>query len=146
MVALLSRQIGVVEFIIAAIIVLSISNTMMMNVLERTAQIGTCLAIGRRRSHILRQFIYEGLTIGLIGGSIGLLLGWLLATVITLLIGIPMPPPPGMSRGYSGQILVTWQLTLNAFLLAVGTTLLASSYPAWKASRMEIVNALRHSH
>ncbi len=145
MVALLSRQIGVVEFIIAAIIVLSISNTMMMNVLERTAEIGTCLAIGRRRSHILRQFIYEGLTIGLIGGSIGLLLGWLLATVISL-IGIPMPPPPGMSQGYSGQILVTWQLALNAFLLAVGTTLLASSYPAWKASRMEIVNALRHSH
>ena len=144
MVALLSKQIGVVEFIIAAIIVLSISNTMMMNVLERTAEIGTCLAIGRKRRQILRQFVYEGLTIGLIGGLLGLLLGWLLATVISM-IGIPMPPPPGMSQGYSGKILVTGQLALNAFLLAVGTTLLASFYPAWKASRMEIVNALRHN-
>ena len=145
MVALLSKQIGVVELIIAVIIVLSISNTMMMNVLERTAEIGTCLAIGRSRRQILRQFVYEGLTIGLIGGSLGLLLGWFLATVISL-IGIPMPPPPGMSQGYSGQILVTAQLALNAFLLAVSTTLLASFYPAWKASRMEIVNALRHNH
>ncbi len=116
-----------------------------MNVLERTAEIGTCLAIGRSRRQILRQFVYEGLTIGLIGGSLGLLLGWFLATVISL-IGIPMPPPPGMSQGYSGQILVTAQLALNAFLLAVSTTLLASFYPAWKASRMEIVNALRHNH
>ncbi|MGA8146826.1 MAG: FtsX-like permease family protein [Gallionellaceae bacterium] len=145
MVALLSKQVGVVEFIIAVIIVLSISNTMMMNVLERTAEIGTCLAIGRSRRQILRQFVYEGLTIGLIGGSLGLCLGWFLATVISL-IGIPMPPPPGMSQGYSGHILVTGQLALNVFLLAVGTTLLASFYPAWKASRMEIVNALRHNH
>jgi len=145
MVALLSKQIGVVELIIAVIIVLSISNTMMMNVLERTAEIGTCLAIGRSRRQILRQFVYEGLTIGLIGGSLGLLLGWLFATVISL-VGIPMPPPPGMSQGYSGEILVTARLALNAFLLAVGTTLIASFYPAWKASRMEIVNALRHNH
>lgn len=144
MVAMLSKQVGVIEFIIAAIIVLSISNTMMMNVLERTAEIGTCLAIGRSRRQILRQFVYEGMTIGLIGGSLGLFLGWLLATLISQ-VGIPMPPPPGMSQGYSGQILVTGQLALNAFLLAVGTTLLASFYPAWKASRMEIVNALRHN-
>lgn len=144
MVVLLSRQVGVVEFIIGAIIVLSISNTMMMNVLERTAEIGTCLAIGRRRRHILRQFVYEGLTIGLIGGLLGLCLGWLLATGISQ-VGIPMPPPPGMSQGYSGKILVTGQLALNAFLLAVFTTLVASLYPAWKASRVEIVDALRHS-
>ena len=45
----------------------------------------------------------------------------------------------------TGEILVTGPLALNAFLLAVGTTLLASVYPAWKASRMEIVDALRHT-
>ena len=105
-VALLSRQIGVVEFIIAVIIVLSISNTMIMNVLERTAEIGTSLAIGRSRRQILRQFVYEGLTVGLIGGVLGVSLGWLLATLISL-VGIPMPPPPGKSEGYSGAILVS---------------------------------------
>jgi len=143
-VALFTRQVNVVEFIIGVIIVLSISNTMMMNVLERTSEIGTCLAIGRSRRQILRQFVYEGLTIGLIGGSIGLVLGSLLATLISA-IGIPMPPPPGMSQGYNGGILVTSQLLTNAFVLALGTTLLASFYPAWKASRMQIVDALRQA-
>jgi putative ABC transport system permease protein len=144
MVALLSAQIGVVELIIAIIIVLSISNTMMMNVLERTAEIGTCLAIGRRRSQILRQFVFEGLTIGLIGGVLGVIVGVLLGYVVSL-VGIPMPPPPGMSQGYSGKIMITTSLAMNAFLLAISTTLLASLYPAWKASRLEIVDALRHN-
>lgn len=144
MVALLSRQIDVVKFIIAVIIVLSISNTMMMNVLERTAEIGTCMALGRRRLQILRQFIFEGLTIGLIGGFLGMLLGWGLAILISS-VGIPMPPPPGMSQGYRGEILVNVPLVVNALLLAVSTSLLASLYPAWRGSRMEIVDALRHN-
>ena len=60
-------------------------------------------------------------------------------------IGIPMPPPPGMSHGYTGAILVTWKIAVEAFILAVGTTLAASVYPAWTASRKQIVDALRHS-
>jgi len=143
-VALLSTQIGVVKFIIAIIIVLSIANTMMMNVLERTSEIGTSLAVGRSQMQILRQFVFEGVTIGVIGSVLGLLLGWSLATLISW-VGIPMPPPPGSSQGYSGKILFTGWMALNAFFLAVGTALLASLYPAWKASRMEIVEALRHS-
>lgn len=143
MVSLLNKQVLVVELIIAAVIVLGISNTMTMNVLERTAEIGTCLAIGNRRSQILRQFLYEGLTIGLIGGSVGIIAGCLLAMLIST-IGIPMPPPPGMSEGYNGEIMLTTQLLVEAFLLAMATTLLASVYPAWKASRMQIVDALRH--
>lgn len=144
LVALLSKQIGVVEFIIAAIIVLSISNSMIMNVMERTTEIGTALAIGRTRRQILRQFIYEGLTIGLVGGVIGLTIAWILAITISK-IGIPMPPPPGMSKGYSGEILLSSSLMTRGFLLAASATLLACIYPAWKASRMEIVNALRHN-
>jgi len=143
-VALLSKQIDVVQLIIGVIIVLSISNTMMMNVLERTSEIGTCLAIGRSRRQILRQFVYEGLTVGFIGGSLGLALGEALALLISS-IGIPMPAPPGMSQGYTGEILVTAPLAIKALLLAIGTTLLASLYPAWKASRLEIVDALRHN-
>lgn len=142
-VALMSQQVMVVELIIAMVIILSISNTMTMNVLERTSEIGTCLAIGRRRLQILRQFLYEGLTIGLIGGALGVLVGWLLATLISW-IGIPMPPPPGMTEGYTGAIMLTPGLAAQAFLLALTTTLLASIYPAWRASRMEIVDALRH--
>jgi len=142
-VALLSAQIGVVQLIIGIIIVLSISNTMMMNVLERTAEIGTSLAIGRSQHQVLRQFIYEGITIGAIGGTVGLAVSLFLATVISS-IGIPMPPPPGHSEGYNGEIILTGAIALKAFSLAVVTALLASLYPAWKASRMQIVEALRH--
>ena len=143
-VALLSRQIAVLELIIGAIIVLSISNTMMMNVLERTSEIGTCLAIGRRRGQILLQFVFEGFTVGLVGGILGLTLAVSLALLISY-IGIPMPPPPGMSESYSGEIMLTGPLMTRAFVLAIGTTTLASLYPAWKASRLEIVDALRHN-
>lgn len=73
-----------------------------------------------------------------------MLIGLLLATIISA-IGIPMPPPPGMARGYTGEILITPDMLLEALALAIVTTLIASLYPAWKASRMQIVDALRHN-
>lgn len=141
-VVLFSKQVSVVKFIIGLIIILTISNTQTMSVLERTTEIGTSLAIGLRRSLVMRLFVVEGCLIGLIGGLLGVALGYILASVISA-IGIPMPPPPGMSRGYIGQILVTPALMIDALILALLTTLLASVMPAWKASRMNIVDALR---
>ena len=141
-VALFSKQISVMKFIIGLIIVLTISNTQTMSVLERTTEIGTSLAIGKRSSLILRLFIIEGPLIGIMGGVIGVTLGYVLATTISA-IGIPMPPPPGMAHGYIGAILVNGSLALDAMVLALLTTLLASLMPAWKASRMNIVDALR---
>ena len=143
-VALFSRQMDVVQMIIALIIILSISNTMIMSVLERTGEIGTQMAIGIKRRKILQQFVGEGLLLGIIGGGFGLVIGLVLANVISV-VGIPMPSPPGMEIDISGEILLTWPLAAGAFALAVATTLLASLYPAWKASRLEIVNALRHN-
>jgi putative ABC transport system permease protein len=143
-VSLFSKQVGVMKLIIAIIIVLSISNTLTMSVLERTSEIGTSLALGTRRVQILRQFMGEGLALGVIGGTVGLIVGALLALVVSA-IGIPMPPPPGMAHGFTGEVLVTPRLAFDASLLAVTTTLLASIYPAWRASRLEIVDALRHS-
>ncbi|MCQ1549068.1 MAG: FtsX-like permease family protein [Candidatus Accumulibacter phosphatis] len=141
-VVLFRKQVGVIEIIIGLIIVLSISNTLMMNVVERTGEIGTAMAVGIKSAEIMRLFVLEGLVLGIFGGMLGLVLGSAAAYVISI-IGIPMPPPPGMARGYTGEILVNASLLLNAFLLAAGTTLLASLYPAWKASRMIIVDALR---
>jgi putative ABC transport system permease protein len=142
-VALFTRQIAVVRVIIAAIIVLSISNTMTMTVIERTGEIGTAMALGVRRRRILSQFLAEGALLGALGGVAGIMLGALLAAIISA-IGIPMPAPPGMAHGYVGEIRLTWPMVASALGLAVGTTLLASAYPAWKASRLAIVDALRH--
>lgn len=142
-VELFSRQVGVVRLLIALIVVLSISNTLSMAVIERTGEIGTSMAIGVRRHGILALFVWEGALLGLVGGTIGVALGYLFGELISA-IGIPMPPPPGMARGYIGQIAISPALALDAFALAFVTTLLASLFPAWKASRMNIVDALRH--
>lgn len=143
-VVLFSRQVNVVQLIIALIIVLSISNTLIMSVLERTREIGTLMAVGLRRQTILSLFLSEGLVLGVVGGFAGLAAGVILAEGISA-IGIPMPPPPGMAVGFTGEILVTWPLALKAVVIAVGATLLASLYPAWKASRLQVVDALRHN-
>ena len=142
-VALYSSQMNVVKFIIALIIILTIANTMMMTVLERTREIGTLMALGNRRSKILRLFLAEGVGVGLLGGALGVLIGLGLALLISH-IGIPMPPAPGMSTGFSGEIRVTLHLVLSALMIAVSTAAIAAVYPAWKASRMNIVDALRH--
>lgn len=142
-VELFTKQVGVVRFLIAFIVVLSISNTLTMAVIERTSEIGTAMAIGVRRRGILVQFIWEGALLGVLGGVLGVVLGFILSEIISA-IGIPMPPPPGMARGYIGQIAISPGLALDAWLLAFLTTLAASIFPALKASRLNIVDALRH--
>jgi putative ABC transport system permease protein len=143
-VVLFNSQIQVVKVIIGLIIVLSISNTQTMSVLERTTEIGTNLALGQRRSDVMRQFLIEGLLIGLLGGITGTLCAWVGATIISA-IGLPMPPAPGMTHGFTGRILFTLPIAFDAIVLAVTTTLLASILPAWKASRLNIVDALRYN-
>lgn len=141
-VVLFSKQVAVVKFIIGLIIILTISNTQTMSVLERTTEIGTSMAIGVRSIEILRLFLLEGALIGIAGGAIGIASGYAFGALISA-IGIPMPPPPGMVHGFTGQILITRGLISDAFILAIVTTLLASIMPAWRASRMNIVDALR---
>jgi putative ABC transport system permease protein len=143
-VKLFSRQFGIVKFIIGVIIVLSISNMMTMSILERTGEIGTLMALGNKRKKILQMFVTEGFLLGLTGGVVGLILGIVLARIISA-VGIPMPPAPGMTRGFTGQILVTPGLAFSAFLISGFTCVLASLYPSWKASRLQIVDALRHN-
>ena len=143
-VALFSQQMKVLRLIIGCIIVLSISNMLVMNVLERTGEIGTLLAIGFKRKKILQLFAIEGVLLGLAGASLGLVVGYWLAELISV-VGIPMPPPPGMEEGYTGEIRISLNVMVTAFLIAFITTALAGLYPAWKASRLQIINALRHN-
>lgn len=142
-VELFTRQVGVVRLLIAFIIILSISNTLSMSVIERTSEIGTAMALGTRRRGILSLFLWEGALLGLAGGILGVTLGAALAQIISM-IGIPMPPAPGMARGYIAYITISPALAIDAFLLAFLTTLMASIFPAFKASRLNIVDALRH--
>ncbi|MCQ9372894.1 ABC transporter permease [Methyloversatilis sp. XJ19-13] len=141
---LFSSQINVVRLIILMIIVLSISNTLSMSVMERVSEIGTCMALGLTRSRILRIFVSEGLMLGVVGGGLGVVLGCLLAVGISA-VGIPLPPPPGMEEGFDGKIMLTFDIVAQAMLVAVVSSFVSSLYPAWRASRMNIVDALRQS-
>ncbi len=143
-VALFSRQMLVLKLIIGCIIILSISNMLIMNVLERTGEIGTLLAIGFKRSKVMQLFAIESLLLALAGCGMGVLVGYGLAELISF-VGIPMPPPPGMEEGYRGEIRATWSVLATAFGIAFSTTVMAGIYPSWKASRMQIINALRHN-
>ncbi len=143
-VALFTKQIDGLKLIIAFIILLAILNAMTMSVMERIGEIGTDMALGARGIDVLRRFLSEGILLGGFGGLLGVTIGVVLAAMISS-IGIPMPPPPGTTRGYTGEILVTWNIAFESLLLAIGATLVASIYPAWKASRMQIVDALRHN-
>ena len=142
-VTLFTKQIQGIRLIIALIILLSITNTMTMNVMERIGEIGTSLALGMKRTGIMRLFVSEGILIGCLGGLLGLTLGLLFAHIISS-IGIPMPPPPGWREDTRDRFSFLGHRT-ESLALAVGTTLLASLYPAWRASRMQIVDALRHN-
>lgn len=141
---LFQQQLDVVRFIVVAIILLGISNTMMMSVMERTGEIGTAMALGVRRRILLGQFLLEGALIGLLGSLAGLALAVMIGWGIDAL-HIDMPPPPGLTRGYLAHLVFTPATAVEALLVGLGTTTLASLYPAWRASRMVIVDAIRHN-
>lgn len=142
--ALYARQFGVVKVIIALMIVLTILNSLTISVMERTGEIGTALALGRRRLDILRLFVIEGTVLGLVGGIAGAVVGVALASQISR-IGIPMPPSPGMAHGFTAEILVTPGLLIQSSLIAVLAAVIASVHPAWRASNLVIVDALRQA-
>ena len=131
---------GVIIFVI---VVLSSSNTMMMSIFERTKEIGTQLAVGTSRLRLMVNFLYEGLMVGVFGGLLGLLIALGLAMLINN-SGVRMPPPPGMTNGYPLYVDLVPEVFAGVFLLIVTTTVVSTIFPAMKASRMKIVDALGH--
>ena len=106
--------------------------TMMGSVNERTREIGIFRAIGFRRGHVMQIILLEALLLGIIGGIIGFVLGNLTAYGI-----IPIVMKDGVFAGINSS------LGIISLLMAVGLSLLASLYPAYKASNMDPSEALR---
>jgi putative ABC transport system permease protein len=140
---LFGRIFGVLTLIVSIMVVFGITNTMTMAIFERTREIGTIRALGTRRRGVISMFLLEGVSLGLLGGLAGVLLGVVLAKAITA-SGIQLPPPPGSTRGFPLQIYVVPEVLLQAFRLSIVTAALASLYPAWRAARVDVVEALRH--
>jgi len=123
--------------------VFGITNTMTMAIFERTREIGTIMALGTRRRGVISMFVLEGVALGVLGGLVGVILGVLLARAISA-VGIQLPPPPGSTRGFAVQIFIVPEVLVQAFRLSLVTAALASLYPAWRAARLNVVEALRH--
>lgn len=140
---LFNRLFLILKLVIAIIVILSIFNTMNMAVLERIDEIGTIMALGTKRRGVLSLFMYEGLALGIIGGMLGVAAG----TGITLMIariGIVMPPPPGATMSWVSEPKIVIATLIFALVTSILTALAASLYPAFRASRLEIAEALRH--
>ncbi len=106
--------------------------TMMSSVNERTREIGIFRAIGFRRSHIMRIIISEAVLVSLVSGALGFLLGTIGAKVL-----LPQMVKLETGIGFSPQLAVL------AFSLSLITGVVASLYPAWRASRLDPAQALR---
>jgi putative ABC transport system permease protein len=129
---------------------LGVVNTMIMSVSERTREIGTLKAMGARDSKILRIFLTEGLLIGLIGGTVGILIGALLSFLFPLFTRGIFSASGGAGFGsrLSGVTLAPAITPFNlslCFSLGALVGVLAGLYPAWRASRMRPVEALRYA-
>jgi putative ABC transport system permease protein len=140
---LFGRIFAVLTLIVSIMVVFGITNTMTMAIFERTREIGTVMALGTRRRGVVSMFVLEGVALGALGGVLGVVLGIVLAKLVTAL-GIQLPPPPGSTRGFTVQIFIVPAVLAQAFRLSIITATLASLYPAWRAARLDVVEALRH--
>lgn len=138
-------QFDVLQFIILIMVFLSVANSVNMSIYERTGEFGTMMALGNRSKQVFQLIIKESLLLGLIGSSLGVLCGILLALAISA-IGIPMPPPPNADIGYTAQIQIVPSVLLMSFLIGLSATILAAIFPARHVSRIPAVEALRQNY
>ena len=129
--------------IITVLVVLSAGNAMTMTVMERVQEIGTLMAVGTSRLRIMGMFVVEGLGLGMIGGALGLMVGYALATGLTR-AGIRMPPPPTFTTGFPLVISVVPVLYAGVLALMIATLGVAAVLPAARAARLRITDALGH--
>jgi putative ABC transport system permease protein len=106
-----------------------IMNIMLVSVSERTKEIGIRKSIGARRSDIVKQFLAESTMLSLCGGAIGITIAYLLAKLVAVLTPVPTALP---------LLAVSFALFVSA---SVG--LVSGVYPAWRAARLDPIEALR---
>ncbi len=130
-----------IKVVLVSIVLVSVMNVMVMAVYERIREIGTIAAIGTRPSRILSLFLAEGLLLGAIGTVLGTVLS------LVAIYGINLWQPH-FAFGQQSDLVMAPTIgvgqVVTVALLVMGVAVLASLQPAWKASRLDPINALRH--
>jgi ABC-type antimicrobial peptide transport system permease subunit len=130
----MSKSTGQIFFMVILIGAVGMLNTMLMSVLERTREIGVLRALGWRRRQVVGMVLREAWVLGLVGGICGILLGIGLSWAVQQIPGVGQMLPPRYKPELFVQVL--------AIALVAGTV--GGLYPAWRATRMRPVEALRY--
>jgi putative ABC transport system permease protein len=150
-----SILLGTVAAISLSVASLGIMNIMLVSVYERMREIGILKSVGFKDRDILSMFLSEAVIIGLLGGLLGLVAGWALSNVLPALVTNLFRPGQGGAAGSSGQIgfvqlqsfaytpVITPNIVASAITVALVVSVVAGMYPAWRASKMEPIRALR---
>jgi putative ABC transport system permease protein len=137
MIKALSQATNSITFLLASIAAISllvggigVMNIMLVSVIERTREIGIRKALGAEELGIVIQFLVEAAVLALSGGIIGIIIGWGASYVI--------------SRIGTYTTFVSVDMVVLAFVISVAIGLFFGFYPAWQASRLKPIEALRH--
>jgi putative ABC transport system permease protein len=130
-----------IKLMLIAIVLISILNVMIMAVYERVREIGTIAAIGTLPSKILSLFLVEGFCLGVTGAVVGVFFG--LGIILALNL-VKISFSFGQATGLILAPTIAPMEVVTASLMVIVVSVLASLQPAYKASRMEPIDALRH--
>jgi putative ABC transport system permease protein len=141
--------IAAISLLVAGI---GIMNIMIVSLIERTREIGILKALGMKSRTVLMIFLGESVIIGLIGAVLGIGLGWVLANVVAAVFS-GGGPFAGIGGGQTNSVggggldivpILTPTVLLGALGFGIGVSVIFALYPAWRASKLKPVEALRY--
>ena len=151
---ILSNVFSVIQLFLGGIAAISllvagigIMNIMIVSLMERTREIGILKALGMKSRTVLTVFLGESAIIGLMGAAIGIGSGWVLANVVALVFhggGVFFGNQAAGTGGISITPALTPTVLLGALVFGVGVSVIFALYPAWRASKLKPVEALRY--
>jgi putative ABC transport system permease protein len=151
----ISSVLSTIELFLAGIAAISllvagvgIMNIMIVSLMERTREIGILKALGMKSRTVLAIFISEAVIVGLLGATFGIGLGWVLANVAATIFtggGFAVATGQGaVSGAFAITPVLTPTLLMGAFGFGIAVSVIFAIYPAWRASKLKPVEALRY--
>jgi putative ABC transport system permease protein len=119
--------VAAISLVVGGIVVM---NIMLVSVTERTKEIGLRKAVGAKQSDILLQFLIESVTVTMVGGAIGVFTGYGLAYLLSAVLGFPL--------------LISISSAILGVTVSFVVGMISGSYPAWRASKLSPIDAMRN--